>query len=112
MTKCNACSGIGLVDDGNGRSVPCDACAPDLEYTPIASRLPELMRASEVADLRERLAELEGLLSAAPADELRRWLEHSSVFNAIHEGLYGNDQARADFARLTLWLDAAKAPTP
>jgi len=112
MTICNACSDIGLVDDGNGRSVSCDACAPDLEYTPFIERLPELARASEVADLRARVTELEGLLAAAPVDELRRWLEHSSVFNAIHEGLYGNDQARADFARLTLWLDAAKAPAP
>ena len=62
MTKCNACSGIGLVDDGNGRSVPCDACAPDLEYTPFIERLPELVRASEVAALRERVAELEAAI--------------------------------------------------
>lgn len=63
MTKCNACSGIGLVDDGNGRSVSCDACAPDLECTPFIEPLPELVRASEVADLRARVAELEGQLA-------------------------------------------------
>ena len=86
--------------------------APDLEYTPICDRLPELVRTSEVASLRARVAELEELLTAAPVDELRRWLEYSSVFNAIIEGRYGKDEARADFAQLTVWLDAAKAPTP
>ena len=35
------------------------AAPPDLEYTPIADRLPELVRASEIADLRARVAELE-----------------------------------------------------
>jgi len=68
MTKCNACGDIGLVDDGNGRSVPCDACAPDLEYTPVAERLPELVRASEVADLRARVAELEAQLAGVPIE--------------------------------------------
>jgi len=39
--------------------------APDLEYTPIAAPLPELVRPAEVAALRQRVVELEAALNDA-----------------------------------------------
>ena len=42
-----------------------DYSAPDLEYTPIVDKLPELVRPAEVAALRQRVVELEAALNDA-----------------------------------------------
>ncbi len=52
--------------------------APDLEYTPIADKLPELVRAEEVAALRARVAELERQLAAVPVGAIAEMLPGSN----------------------------------
>ena len=51
----------------------------DLEYTPIAERLPELVRAEDVAALRTRVAELEAQLAAVPVDALLRYCHYAEA---------------------------------
>ena len=42
----------------------------DMEYTPIAAPLPELVRPAEVAAMRARITELEAELAAVPVDAI------------------------------------------
>lgn len=85
MTDCAACNDVRLVDDGNGLSVPCDACeaatiaamhaqtAPplDCDDDPMTWAGPSYpaapVMAAEVDALRARIAELEAQLDAATA---------------------------------------------
>ena len=75
--------------------------APDLEYTPIADKLPELVRAEEVAALRARVAELERQLDAVPVEAILRYLDH--MWACSYPG------SMRDMKAMAAWADGERA---